>query len=106
MLKEPIKKDDVVALKLVSGEEVIAKVVTNDDSILTVNKPLTLIHTPKGIAMSQYILMQDMTVPVQIAKEKVIVMTKANSIASGQYTQTLSSIKKPTPEEKSNIITN
>ena len=56
--------------------------------------------------MSQYILMQDMTVPVQIAKEKVIVMTKANSIASGQYTQTLSSIKKPTSEEKSNIITN
>ena len=105
MLKEPIKKDDVIALKLVSGEEVIAKVVTNDETMLTVNKPLTLIHTPKGIAMSQYILMQDMTVPVSIDKEKVIVMTKANTVASGQYTQTLSSIKKPTPEEKSQIIT-
>ena len=55
MLKEPIKTDDVVALKLVSGEEVIAKVVTNDETMLTVNKPLTLIHTPKGVAMSQYI---------------------------------------------------
>ena len=105
MLKEPITKDDVIALKLVSGEEVIAKVVTNDETMLTVNKPLTLIHTPKGIAMSQYILMQDMTVPVSIDKEKVIVMTKANTIASDQYTQTLSSIKKPTQQEKSQIIT-
>ena len=105
MLKEPIKKDDVIALKLVSGEEVIAKVVTNDETMLTVNKPLTLIHTQKGIAMSQYILMQDMTVPVSIDKEKVIVMTKANTIASDQYTQTLSSIKKPTQQEKSQIIT-
>ena len=106
MLKEPIKKDDVIAMKLVSGEEVIAKVVTNDETMLTVNRPLTLIHTPKGIAMSQYMLMQDMTVPVSIDKEKVIVITKANTIASDQYTQTLSSIKKPTPAEKSNIITN
>ena len=79
MLKEPIKTDDIIALKLVSGEEVIAKVVTNDETMLTVNKPLTLIHTPKGVAMSQYILMQDMTVPVSIDKEKVIVITKANS---------------------------
>ena len=38
-------------------------------------------------------------------KEKVIVMTKANTIASDQYTQTLSSIKKPTQQEKSQIIT-
>jgi hypothetical protein len=106
MLKEPIKTDDIIALKLVSGEEVIAKVVTNDETMLTVNKPLTLIHTPKGVAMSQYILMQDLTVPVSIDKEKIIVLTKANSIASDQYTQTLSSIKKPTPQEKSQIITN
>ena len=106
MLKETIKKDDIIALKLVSGEEIIAKVVINDETTLTVQKPLTLIHTPKGLAMSQYILMQDMTVPVSIDKEKVIVMTKANTVASGQYTQTLSSIKKPTPEEKSSIITN
>jgi hypothetical protein len=56
--------------------------------------------------MSQYILMQDMTLPVQIAKEKIIVTTKANIMASEQYTTTLSSIKKPTPAEKSSIITN
>ncbi len=105
MLKEPIKKDDVIAMKLVSGEEVIAKVVTNDETMLTVNKPLTLIHTPKGIAMSQYMLMQDMTSPISIAKEKVMIMTKANTMAADQYTQTLSSIKKPTQEEKSSIIT-
>jgi hypothetical protein len=106
MLKEIIKKDDIIALKLVSGEEVIAKVVINDEATLTVQKPLTLIHTPKGLAMSQYILMQDMTLPVQIAKEKIIVTTKANIMASEQYTTTLSSIKKPTPAEKSSIITN
>jgi hypothetical protein len=50
--------------------------------------------------------MQDMTLPVQIAKEKIIVTTRANTMASEQYTSTLSSIKKPTPEEKSSIITN
>jgi|ETNmetMinimDraft_28_1059901.scaffolds.fasta_scaffold262894_2 hypothetical protein len=107
MLKEQIKKDDIVALKLVSGEEVIAKVVTDNNSMLTVNKPLALIQTPQGIAMGQYILMQDITVPVEISKEKIIVMTKANSVAVDQYAKTLLSSKKiagSPPEAK--IITN
>ena len=104
MLKEPIKTDDIIALKLVSGEEVIAKVVEEGADSIKVMKPMMLVHTPKGLAMSQFMMMQDVKDAIEISTSNIIAITKANSVASSQYSQTVTSIKAPTPEEKSKII--
>ena len=67
-------------------------------------KPMMLVHTPKGLAMSQFLMMQDVKDAVEISTSNIIAITKANSVASSQYSQTVTSIKAPTPEEKSKII--
>ncbi len=91
-------------LKLVSGEEVITKAVETSEDSFTVSKPLMLIHTPKGVAMSQFLMMQDIDDTIVLPMSQIVAVTKANSVASSQYSQTISSIKVPTPEEKSSII--
>ena len=99
------EKGEVVAIKLVTGDEVIAKLVEADMDDIRLSKPMMLVHTPKGLAMSQFMMMQDVEDVIVISTDKIIAITKANSVASSQYTQTVSSIKVPTPEEKQSIIT-
>tara|TARA_B100001248_G_C27345582_1_gene438569 strand:- start:575 stop:898 length:324 start_codon:yes stop_codon:yes gene_type:complete len=98
------EEGDIVAIKLVTAEEVIAKVVEEDDNSIKVSKPMMLVHTPKGLAMSQFLMMQDVKDAIEISTSNIIAITKANSVASNQYSQTVTSIKAPTPEEKSKII--
>lgn len=98
------EKGDIVAIKLVTAEEVIAKVVEEGADSIKVMKPMMLVHTPKGLAMSQFLMMQDVKDAVEISTSNIIAITKANSVASSQYSQTVTSIKAPTPEEKSKII--
>ena len=99
------EEGDIVAIKLVTAEEVIAKVVEEDDNSIKVSKPMMLVHTPKGLAMSQFMMMQDVENAIELPTSNIIAITKANSIASSQYSQTVTSIKVPTPAEKSKIIT-
>jgi hypothetical protein len=96
---------EIVAIKLITGDELIAKLVEGDMDNIRLSKPMMLVHTPKGLAMSQFMMMQDIEDVIVIQTDKVIAITKANSVASGQYSQTVSSIKVPTPQEKSSIIT-
>ena len=99
------EEGDIVAIKLVTAEEVIAKVVEDNTDSIKVMKPMMLVHTPKSLAMSQFMMMQDVKDAVELPRSNIVAMTKANSVASGQYSQTVTSIKAPTPEEKSKIIT-
>ena len=98
------EEGDIVAIKLVTAEEVIAKVVEEGADSIKVMKPMMLVHTPKGLAMSQFLMMQDVKDAIEISTSNIIAITKANSVASSQYSQTVTSIKAPTPEEKSKII--
>ena len=98
------EEGDIVAIKLVTAEEVIAKVVEEGADSIKVMKPMMLVHTPKGLAMSQFLMMQDVKDAVEISTSNIIAITKANSVASSQYSQTVTSIKAPPPEEKSKII--
>tara|TARA_B100000989_G_scaffold286819_1_gene255853 strand:+ start:6506 stop:6829 length:324 start_codon:yes stop_codon:yes gene_type:complete len=99
------EEGDIVAIKLVTAEEVIAKVVEAGADSIKVLKPMMLVHTPKGLAMSQFMMMQDVENAIELPTSNIIAITKANSIASSQYSQTVTSIKVPTPAEKSKIIT-
>lgn len=98
------EEGEIVAIKLVTAEEVIAKVVEDSTDSIKVMKPMMLVHTPKGLAMSQFMMMQDVKDAIELPRSNIIAITKANSVASSQYSQTVTSIKAPTPEEKSKII--
>ena len=43
MLVSKLNKDDIITLKLVTGEEVITKVIENKDDCLIVSKPFAFI---------------------------------------------------------------
>ena len=50
LVEAPYTKGDTVAVKLNSGEEVIAKFEEEDNKGVHVSKPVVMANTPKGLA--------------------------------------------------------
>ena len=109
MITKKYEKNDIVAIKLSSGEEVITKVIEDNDSSMLVSKPIALVVTPKGAAMTQFLMMQDMNQTVELQKTHIVLLAKANKTASDQYIATTTNIQPasamPSQPHPSKIIT-
>ena len=103
MLKEnSYKEHDIIVFRLIGGDEVIARYVSENEDTMTVKKPLVLGMTQNGLGMQQYVIMGNMENPFHINKSAVITSQIANKAAQDNYIQGTSSIAQP---PKSKIIT-
>ena len=81
------KANDIIAMRITGGDEVIAKFLSQDDKTIKVSKPLALTMTQQGIGMTQYLMMADMTREFVFNKSSVVTMQKANKAAADNYIQ-------------------
>ncbi len=103
MLKEnSFKENDIIVLRIIGGDEVIAKFVSDNEDVITVKKPLALGMTQNGLGMQQYVIMGNMESPFHINKNAIITVQVANQGAQDNYIQGITGIK---PAGKSAIIT-
>jgi hypothetical protein len=79
--------NDIIAIRIQGGDEVIAKFISQDDKTIKVSKPLALTMTQQGIGMTQYLMMADMTKDFVFYKSAVVTMQKANKAAADNYIQ-------------------
>ena len=79
--------NDIIAMRIQGGDEVIAKFISQDDKTIKVSKPLALTMTQQGIGMTQYLMMADMTKDFVFNKSAVVTMQKANKAAADNYIQ-------------------
>jgi hypothetical protein len=79
--------NDIIAMRITGGDEVIAKFISQDDKTIKVSKPLALAMTQQGIGMTQYLMMADMTREFVFNKSAVVTMQKANKAAADNYIQ-------------------
>lgn len=87
LIDSGFKANDIIAMRIQGGDEVIAKFLSQDDKTIKVSKPLALTVTPQGIGMTQYLMMADMTKEFVFNKSAVVTMQKANKAASDNYIQ-------------------
>mgnify|MGYP003113808685 FL=1 len=96
LVDTPLKKDDIIAIRLIAGEEIIAKLIEVADQFLHVSKPLALVPSPQGgLAMQNYLMLGDMNHVQKINRDTIVVYSKANKHASDQYIKGTSSIATP-----------
>ena len=75
MLVSKRNKDDIITLKLVTGEEVITKVIENKDDCLIVSTPFAFIMQKVGPAMAPMFLSVDWEKsPITIYKSAITMM--------------------------------
>ena len=100
---DKIKDEDLVTLKLASGEEVIAKYLSRTDTrYISIEKALVLMQGPQGLAFGTFFSTAKQDEPFNIAIDKLISIAHINDKIAEEYKRVFSTIKTP---EKPKIIT-
>ena len=60
-------------VKLVNGDEIIAKIVSDDGMSYTIDRPCTVVPSAQGIGLIQSLFTSDVKKPVTISKQHVMI---------------------------------
>ena len=96
------KENDIISLKLVSGEEVIGKFKSKTTDVTTIEKALVMMHGPKGLAMGTFFATANSDNGIDILNDKLISIGLTNHKVKNEYTRVTSSVVQPT---KKTILT-
>ena len=100
---DKIKDGDLVTLKLISGEEVIAKYLSRTDTrYVSIEKALVLMNGPQGLAFGTFFSTAKQDEPFNVAIDKLISIAHINDKTADEYNRVFSKIEVP---KKPSIIT-
>jgi hypothetical protein len=83
---------DVVTLKLLTSEELIGKLVAETDTHYSLDRPLTLAVSAKGLVMQPWLFTVSDSKPIKLPKDKVIVIANTIKEMSDSYLSQTSGI--------------
>jgi hypothetical protein len=86
LIEKPISSGDVVSLKIVNGDELIARYESETSDEIKINRPLALSAGPQGLGMMPWIFLGDKET-ISIKKSHVFVMVPSKKDAADQYMQ-------------------
>ena len=85
LIQKPLSVNDIITLKLTTGEELVAKLVEVNDSYYAVSRPLVLVIGPSGVGLQQWVLTADPDHSIKINKNNVILCIPTIKEMSKQY---------------------
>ena len=89
MLISKFKKGDVITIKLVSTEEVIAEVIEDNENDIVVKRPMTLVVSSKGMGLQPYMITPEIQERLNFHKQNIFAMSKtAKDFTDGYLGQT------------------
>jgi hypothetical protein len=96
MLAENVlKENDVVTIKLLSGEEMIAKYVSQTETVINFSKPAVLAQGANGMVLAPYVMTAEKTDIIPILKTALVTMPlRTQTAIAASYTELTSGIKK------------
>ena len=92
---EKFKEGNLITLKLVSGEEVIAKFKTLTSDYISIEKALVLMQGPQGLAFGTFFSTAEQKEPININKDKIKSIANINDKIKNEYERIFSTIKAP-----------
>lgn len=99
--KQGFKENDIVSLRLSSGEELIGKFLSEDDKSIKLEKVLMLAMSQKGIGMAPYMITVNPDSKININKNCIIVIAESDKEIASQYTLQTTGIQ---PVSSSNFM--
>jgi hypothetical protein len=86
LLKKPIINGTVVSIKIINGDEIIARYESEDDSTITINRPLALTMGQGGLGMIHWVFLGDAET-ITLQKSHVFFVIPSKKEAADQYMQ-------------------
>jgi hypothetical protein len=91
MLVKKYEKNDVVSVKLMSGEELVARFASIEDNVLTVSKPVIVVPHGEGMAFAPFMMTTQETNFSIDMKSVVVIVATADELAKN-YIKTTTGI--------------
>ncbi len=92
--KNTFSDGDVITIKMISGEEVIAKFVGygNNETQYKIQKPYILANTQRGPALAPFIITGDRDASLVLERSSFVCAVKSDNDMSVQYTEVTTGI--------------
>lgn len=91
--KSNYDKDDIVSFKLVNGDEIIARIVEDNDTQFIVSKPTTVMPSAQGIGLLQSLFTSDLNNNVVLEKIHVMIHSITAKEIHNHYIKTVTGIE-------------
>lgn len=82
---QTFKTNEILTMKLITGEEIITKFIEDSGFSYKVYKPLVLSVTAQGVAMTPFLFTAEIEGAIDIPKSAVIAVTQTEKQTAGQY---------------------
>jgi len=92
LIETPYKNLDTVTLKLTDSSEIVARLEDENDTHVTLYKPLALIATEQGMGLSPFAFTIAADAKVKINKSTVVFVHKTDSEMAKQYTKSTTGV--------------
>jgi hypothetical protein len=92
---EKFKEGNLITLKLVSGEEVIAKFKSLNSDYISIEKALVLMQGPQGLAFGTFFSTAEQKEPINICKDKITSIANINDKIKTEYERIFSTVQVP-----------
>jgi len=86
LLEKPITAGDVVSIKLINGDEIIARLESETAEEIKINRPLALTMSGGGLGMIPWIFLGNKET-ITLKKDHYFVMVPSKKDAADQYMQ-------------------
>lgn len=92
LIDKPIKEGSIITCKLTSGEELIARFESGDETHIVVSKPSVLAQGSQGLGMVPWILSAQAE-KITLNKSNIVAQTSTDEEIAKSYIQATSSIQ-------------
>ena len=93
---------DIVSFKLVTGDEIVARISEEADTGFTIERPCTVMPSPQGMGLIQSLFTVDADRTVTLSKQHVIMHAPSIDAMQKHYIKTTTGIE---PITRGSIIT-
>lgn len=87
LIEKPYELNDVVSIKLSSGEELIGKLLEETHDTITLSKPLMLSMTQQGMGLAPYMFTVNPESKISFNEKNIITIVKTMDTMAKQYIQ-------------------
>ena len=92
---------DIIAFKLITGDEIIARLEGETDTHFELDRPCTVVPSPQGLGLIQSLFTADPKITISISKTHVIMSAHVIDQMESHYIQTTTGIQ---PVSKGSIV--
>ena len=101
LINKGYQEGDVVCFKVVTGDEIVAKIVEQNPAGFVVNRPCTVIPSQQGLGLMQSLISADINTNVTLKSEHILMHGPVIQDIENHYIRTTTGIQ----PAKSGIIT-